>query len=99
MTELCSVKARRFFRGHCFESARAVTTQTGIRALAPDAEMDDYVFEPCGYSMNGIQTDVRVHICTYTQHIHTDSTCFNGHIPITTIAGVYDDPCHARGRL
>lgn len=58
MTELCSVKASRFFRGHCFESSRAVTTLTGIRALAPKAEMDDYVFEPCGYSMNGIQNDV-----------------------------------------
>lgn len=57
MTELCSVKASRFFRGHCFESARRVTIDTGIRGLAPNATMDDYVFEPCGYSMNGIESD------------------------------------------
>ncbi len=57
MTELCSVKASRFFRGHCFESARHVTIDSGIRGLAPNATMDDYVFEPCGYSMNGIEND------------------------------------------
>jgi hypothetical protein len=31
-----------------------VTTETGIRRLVPAADIDDYVFEPCGYSMNGI---------------------------------------------
>jgi hypothetical protein len=31
-----------------------VTTETGIRSLVPSADIDDYVFEPCGYSMNGI---------------------------------------------
>lgn len=31
-----------------------VTTETGIRSLVPAAVIDDYVFEPCGYSMNGI---------------------------------------------
>jgi hypothetical protein len=31
-----------------------VTAETGIRRLVPAADIDDYVFEPCGYSMNGI---------------------------------------------
>lgn len=31
-----------------------MTTETGIRSLVPAADIDDYVFEPCGYSMNGI---------------------------------------------
>lgn len=31
-----------------------MTTETGIRRLVPAADIDDYVFEPCGYSMNGI---------------------------------------------
>jgi hypothetical protein len=34
--------------------AAQVTTETGIRSLVPSADIDDYVFEPCGYSMNGI---------------------------------------------
>ena len=33
----------------------AVTTGSGIRALLPGAAIDDYVFEPCGYSMNGLE--------------------------------------------
>lgn len=28
---------------------------SGILALKPHADIDDYVFEPCGYSMNGIE--------------------------------------------
>jgi hypothetical protein len=41
-----------------------VTTDTGIRALMPGLDIDDYVFDPCGYSMNGIRDDgfVTIHI-------------------------------------
>ncbi|KAF6254298.1 S-adenosylmethionine decarboxylase [Scenedesmus sp. NREL 46B-D3] len=45
--------ARQFFRDPA-KSAPQVTTETGIRSLVPSADIDDYVFEPCGYSMNGI---------------------------------------------
>lgn len=40
----------------CYPSAVSfqVTSETGIRSLVPAADIDDYVFEPCGYSMNGI---------------------------------------------
>lgn len=40
------------------------TTATGIRALMPGLDIDDYVFEPCGYSMNGIRGTgfVTIHI-------------------------------------
>ena len=37
-----------------FVSAAATTLTSGIRALLPGAAIDDYVFEPCGYSMNGV---------------------------------------------
>lgn len=42
-------------RGSDFLSSRAVTVDSGIQGLVPGAEIDDYVFEPCGYSMNGIE--------------------------------------------
>jgi ornithine decarboxylase/S-adenosylmethionine decarboxylase len=38
----------------CIFRSLQVTTETGIRRLVPAADIDDYVFEPCGYSMNGI---------------------------------------------
>lgn len=53
MTDLGKQAARAFFRDPA-KSASQVTTETGIRSLVPSADIDDYVFEPCGYSMNGI---------------------------------------------
>lgn len=58
MTGLCPVKAAQFARDERFMCSAAVTASSGIRALLPGADIDDYVFEPCGYSMNGM--DVRL---------------------------------------
>lgn len=55
MTELCQEKAVQFFRGDHFISAQHTSTSSGIQALLPNANIDDYVFEPCGYSMNGME--------------------------------------------
>ena len=38
-----------------FVSAQHTTRSSGIQALLPGAAIDDYVFEPCGYSMNGVE--------------------------------------------
>ncbi|PNH10116.1 S-adenosylmethionine decarboxylase proenzyme [Tetrabaena socialis] len=54
MTDLGADAAAQFFRTDKFVSAEATTAETGIAALKPGAAVDDYVFEPCGYSMNGI---------------------------------------------
>lgn len=54
MTGLAPRKAAQFVRNDSFESSQAVTEACGIRALLPAAKIDDYVFEPCGYSMNGM---------------------------------------------
>lgn len=37
------------------EYAQYMTTATGIRGLCPSAHIDDFSFEPCGYSMNAIE--------------------------------------------
>lgn len=55
MTELSDTAAAQFFRTPAFVSAERTTADSGIRYLLPAAVIDDYVFEPCGYSMNGIQ--------------------------------------------
>jgi hypothetical protein len=54
MTDLGKEAAHQFFRNDKFVSADHTTTSSGIRGLVPGLDIDDYVFEPCGYSMNGI---------------------------------------------
>jgi S-adenosylmethionine decarboxylase proenzyme len=54
MTDLDVQQARQFFRDEKFVCAASVTRDSGIGALVPGALIDDYVFDPCGYSMNGI---------------------------------------------
>lgn len=54
MTQLDKDSASSFFRTCDFTTARHTTVSTGIANLVPAADIDDYVFEPCGYSMNGI---------------------------------------------
>ena len=48
MTGLSAKAAARFVRGAEFVSSAHTTLETGIRALVPEALIDDYVFEPCG---------------------------------------------------
>eukprot|EP00798_Chlamydomonas_sp_ICE-L_P005249 gene5249-18480_t len=55
MTELDPVNARQFFRCDKFISTKQTTADSGILNIKPSALIDDYVFEPCGYSMNGIE--------------------------------------------
>ncbi|KAL4419048.1 hypothetical protein ABPG77_011030 [Micractinium sp. CCAP 211/92] len=58
MTGLCPAKAAQFFRSEGYVSAQHTTRTSGIQALVPGADIDDYVFEPCGYSMNGVEDAV-----------------------------------------
>ncbi|KAK4782654.1 hypothetical protein SAY86_007028 [Trapa natans] len=64
MTELDRAQARKFFqdprragefRGD--SAGKAMTAATGIDQINPDALICDFAFEPCGYSMNGIDGD------------------------------------------
>lgn len=70
LTELGEKQAQQFFRTDAFVSAAHTTLTSGLGQLKPGAEIDDYVFEPCGYSMNGILGTglVTVHITPETGH-------------------------------
>jgi hypothetical protein len=48
MTELDEGAAQQFVRTESFISSCHTTSATGISCLVPSAEIDDYVFEPCG---------------------------------------------------
>lgn len=51
-------------------TSRRMTIESGIRDLVPGATLDDFAFDPCGYSMNGILFDAY-----YTIHITPESHC------------------------
>lgn len=53
MTGLHVESAAQFFKENSV-SPQMTTRSTGISSIVPQHAIDDYVFEPCGYSMNGI---------------------------------------------
>ncbi|KAL5278827.1 AMD1 family protein [Megaselia abdita] len=53
MTELDPQKMSIFTKIECDNAAEA-TEKAGIHKLIPGMVIDDYLFDPCGYSMNGI---------------------------------------------
>ena len=48
-----------FTRNMCSSAAEA-TKKSGIDKLIPNMLIDDFLFEPCGYSMNGVSKSVSV---------------------------------------
>jgi len=52
------------------EFARRVTTASGIREIFPNSKIQEKMFYPCGYSMNGIEGDAY-----HTIHITPESHC------------------------
>lgn len=56
MTELDPAVMALFTKRECAD-AQAATQRSGIHKLLPGMVIDDYLFEPCGYSMNGVGKD------------------------------------------
>lgn len=48
-------QASQWYRCSKFVSARETTVASGIADLLSGAAIDDYLFDPCGYSMNGLE--------------------------------------------
>lgn len=56
MTGLDNKKASVFFKKNkC--SAASMTNESGIRKILPQSNICDFEFDPCGYSMNGIEAN------------------------------------------
>jgi len=64
MTELDPEIMKIFYQENTNSAAEA-TKKSGIDKLFPNAKIYDYLFEPCGYSMNGLMGDG----CYFTIHI------------------------------
>lgn len=57
MTELDPQIMSLFTKDEC-NTAKEATEKSGINKILPGINIDDYLFEPCGYSMNGISKNV-----------------------------------------
>lgn len=55
MTGLDHEKARVFFKNESC-SANEMTVSSGIRKILPESKICDFEFDPCGYSMNSIES-------------------------------------------
>ncbi|KAH7443798.1 hypothetical protein KP509_02G051300 [Ceratopteris richardii] len=56
MRDLDRSSARNFYRINC-NDASEMTQRSGITKLLPKSKICDYVFDPCGYSMNAVESD------------------------------------------
>lgn len=72
---------RHFYRTESFVSTRHSSKMSGILDLVPEASLDDLVFNPCGYSANGILDD-----SYFTIHVTPQPECsfasFETNIPL-----------------
>lgn len=95
MTELDKAAAGKFFRrpgdeGKSGDSAgKEMTEVTGIGSINPSAMICDYAFDPCGYSMNGIDGD------RYST-IHVTPEDGYSYASFETVGSVYDGDDVAR---
>ncbi|CAI0394193.1 unnamed protein product [Linum tenue] len=55
MTSLDKMKAAVFYKGSPAATAPEMTKQSGISEIIPGHTICDFDFDPCGYSMNGIE--------------------------------------------
>ncbi|CAG9788528.1 unnamed protein product [Diatraea saccharalis] len=65
-------------------SAADATKASGIDKIIPGMVIDDYLFDPCGYSMNGVAKDG----CYMTIHITPEPSCsyvsFESNVPVSS---------------
>ncbi|KAH7405400.1 hypothetical protein KP509_15G068700 [Ceratopteris richardii] len=55
MTDLDRTRAAHFYKSNCSNAAE-MTQKSGISMLLPQSQICDYGFDPCGYSMNSVES-------------------------------------------
>jgi len=54
MSELDPVKMKQFYKDESFVDSKTTTRSVGLARILPNMTTDEFVFEPCGYSLNAI---------------------------------------------
>ena len=89
MHDMPAEKLHQFYQsGDHGGDVKVLTRTSGIEGLLPGSKIDDFLFDPCGYSMNGLRDEVcfvllssRIFICLctwqgyWTIHVTPESHC------------------------
>jgi len=87
MSELSTEKMKQFYKDENFIDAKTTTKTVGLSKLLPDFITDEFVFDPCGYSLNAINnidgSYATVHVtpephCSFVS-FETDIECNDAH--------------------
>ncbi|CAB3230209.1 unnamed protein product [Arctia plantaginis] len=82
MSDLDPAVMEIFTRQYSANAAQA-TRESGIDKIIPGMVIDDFLFDPCGYSMNGVAKDG----CYMTIHITPEPACsyvsFESNVPVS----------------
>jgi len=85
MSQLDPIKMKQFYRDENFVDAKTTTFTVGLANLLPNMTTDEFVFDPCGYSLNAISSIdgsyATVHVtpephCSFVS-FETDIDCSN----------------------
>ncbi|XP_071112984.1 S-adenosylmethionine decarboxylase proenzyme-like [Haliotis cracherodii] len=83
MWDMCPEKMKIFTKEVCVDGPEA-TKKSGICDIIPGAKMDDFLFDPCGYSMNGLLEGgyyITIHV---TPEPHCSYVSFESNVPQET---------------
>ncbi|KOX68063.1 S-adenosylmethionine decarboxylase proenzyme [Melipona quadrifasciata] len=83
MTHLDPEVMALFTRDVC-SSADEATQKSGIDKLIPNMIIDDFLFEPCGYSMNGVSKNGNYMTIHITPELEFSYVSFESNIPETS---------------
>ncbi|RIA86728.1 S-adenosylmethionine decarboxylase [Glomus cerebriforme] len=95
MTELSSETLNKFYyhpsEGNSgTEGGARVDQKTGLRNIYPEAQLDSYLYEPCGYSANGLLKDNYFNIHVTPEH-NCSYASFETNIPVPVGHGTITD--------
>lgn len=80
MWDMCPDKMRIFTQEEC-KSGEEASQKSGIADIIPGIKIDDFLFDPCGYSMNGLLPGgyyITIHV---TPEPHCSYVSFESNVP------------------
>ncbi|KAK7503290.1 hypothetical protein BaRGS_00005555 [Batillaria attramentaria] len=80
MWDMCPEKMKIFTKEVC-QTGPEASQKSGIVDIIPGMKIDDFLFEPCGYSMNGLLPDgcyITIHV---TPEPHCSYVSFESNVP------------------